>query len=289
MKRFLKEPLLHFLLLGAALFIAYGLISKRGASDAPQTIVVTTGQVEHLATAFAKTWQRPPSETDLEGLIDDWVREEIATREAKALGLDKDDTMIRRRLRQKLEFIQDDAAEQEPPTEAEMAAYLQAHRDLLGLEQRFSFRQVYLDPQKHGHHLATDASRLAIKLNRAGSTVHVSAEGDPFVLAQTFSQVSGSEVASQFGKDFEVQLAKLSPREWQPVESSFGMHLVSVAERTDADLPVMDEVRATARQELDNARRQAANERNYAQLLKRYTVIIEPVRTAALDKIRAGK
>ena len=107
MKRLLKEPLLHFLLLGAAIFIAYRLVAARqrlggnGRRD--------RRAVEHLAAGFEKTWQRPPTDEELKGLIDDWVREEIATREALALGLDKDDTVIRRRLRQKLEFVSDDA------------------------------------------------------------------------------------------------------------------------------------------------------------------------------------
>ena len=96
MKRILKEPLFHFLLLGAGLFVAYGLISRPGSNSAPGKIVVTVGHVEHLAAGFAKTWQRPPSDAELKGLVDDWVREEIATREAIAMGMDKDDTIIRR-------------------------------------------------------------------------------------------------------------------------------------------------------------------------------------------------
>lgn len=127
--RLLKEPLLHFLVLGAALFVVYGLTSKSGDGSAPEKIVVTAGQVESLSAGFAKTWLRPPTGPELKELIDDWVREEIATREAMSLGLDKGDAVIRRRLRQKLEFASDDMAALAEPTDAELSAYLQAHAE----------------------------------------------------------------------------------------------------------------------------------------------------------------
>ena len=98
----LKEPLLHFLLLGAGLFIAYGMTQKTGSNSEPGKIVVTQRQVENLVAVFAKTWQRPPTPEELAGLVRDRVREEVYCREAMALGLDEDDTIIRRRLRQKM-------------------------------------------------------------------------------------------------------------------------------------------------------------------------------------------
>src|SRR4051794_964027 len=107
MKRILKEPLLHFLLLGAAIFAAHGLVSKR-SRDQPGRILITQGQVAAMAVGFTRTWQRPPNREELEGLIRDRVQEEVYCREAMALGLDKDDTIIHRRLRQKIEFVTDD-------------------------------------------------------------------------------------------------------------------------------------------------------------------------------------
>ncbi len=211
MKRILKEPLLHFLLLGAGLFLAYGLMSKPGSS-APGKIVVTAGQIEHLAAGFAKTWQRPPTEAELKGLIDDWVREEIATREAMALGLDKDDTVIRRRLRQKLEFVSDDIAAQTEPTDADLNAYLQAHPESFRVEPRFTFSQVYLNPDKHGEHLARDAARLLAQLKQAGGKADISALGDSLLLEQTFQAVPASEVAKQFGEEFAAGLARAFAR-----------------------------------------------------------------------------
>lgn len=276
MKRILKEPLVHFLLLGAGLFIAYGMMSKSGLSGAPGKIIVTVGQVEHLAAGFAKTWQRPPADAELKGLVDDWVREEIATREAIALGLDKDDTVIRRRLRQKLEFVSDDIAAQTEPTDADLNAYLQAHSESFGVEPRFTFSQVYLDPAKRGDNLARDMANLLAQLQQAGGKADSSALSDSFLLEHTFSSTPTSEVAKQFGEQFAAALASLTPGQWQgPVESGYGVHLVLVSERTEGRKPELADVRDVVRREWANAMRLEGNEKFYAELLKRYTVTIE--------------
>ena len=277
MKRILKEPLLHFLLLGVAIFVAYGFVSNStGGRSEPGKIVITQGQIEHLATAFARTWQRSPSAEELEGLVRDRVREEIYCREAMALGLDKDDTIIRRRLRQKMEFVYDDIATQVEPTEAELNAYLQAHRGAFRLEPRFTFRQVYLNPEKHGENVSRDAAQLLAQLKPAGEESDASALGDSFLLERTFAAVPGSEVAKQFGEKFAAELAKLPPGQWQgPIESGYGVHLVLVSERTEGRLPMLAEVRGAVRREWDKSRRLEMNEKFYQELLKRYTVTIE--------------
>src|SRR5512137_1395077 len=128
MKSVLREPLLHFLAIGAALFL-YFHWSGGGTGPTSSRIVLTAGQIEHLAAGFAKTWQRPPTEVELKGMLDDWVREEIAVREAMAAGLDRDDTVIRRRLRQKLEFVVEDVVAAAPPAEQELQAWLAGHPD----------------------------------------------------------------------------------------------------------------------------------------------------------------
>jgi hypothetical protein len=276
MKRILKEPLLHFLVLGVGIFIAYSLMSRPGSSDAPRKIVVTMGQVEHLAAGFARTWQRPPTNAELKGLIDDWVREEIATREAMALGLDKDDTVIRRRLRQKLEFVSDDIAAQTEPTDADLNAYLQVHPELFRVEPRFTFSQVYLDPAKHGDNLAREAANLLEQLNQAGGKADSSALGDSFLLEHTFQSAPTREVAKQFGEEFAAKLATLATGQWQgPIESGYGVHLVLVSQRTEGRLPALADARDIVRREWDNARRLEGNEMFYRELLKRYTVTIE--------------
>jgi hypothetical protein len=275
MKQILKEPLLHFLLLGAAVFLVYGLVSKRSNAE-PGKIVVTKGQVEHLATGFAKTWQRSPTDAELKGLIDDWVREEIATREAIALGLDKDDTVIRRRLRQKLDFVSDGIATQTEPTDADLNAYLKSHPEAFRIEPKFTFSQVYFDPVKHGDNLARDTAQALAQLKQAGGKTDISALGDSFLLERTFQSTSSKEIAKQFGEQFTAELGKLTPGQWQgPIESGYGVHLVLVSERAQGSMPALADVRDVVVREWANARRLEGNERFYQELLKRYTVTIE--------------
>ena len=134
-----------------------------------------------------QTRQREPNREEWEGLIRERVREEVYYREALALGLDKDDLIIRRRLQQKMEFVSDDVAAQAQPTDAELSAYLQAHPDSFRVEQRFTFRQVFLNPDKHGKNLARDAAQLLAQLNQEGGKADISTLGDPIMLDHAVS------------------------------------------------------------------------------------------------------
>jgi hypothetical protein len=289
MKRLLKEPLAHFLVLGALLFAGYGVLNRNG-EPAPGRIVVTQGKIENLRASFSRVWQRPPSAAELDGLIQDNIREEVFVREALALSLDRDDTIIRRRLRQKMEFISDDIAAQAQPTDAELDAYLTAHPDPFRVEPRFTFQQVYLNPEKHGANLARDAAQLLAQLNQAGARADASALGDPFLLEHQFAAVPASEVAKQFGENFTAKLGGISPGQWQgPVESGYGVHLVLVSERTEGRLPALADVRDAVRREWESSRRKEANEKCYQDLLKRYTVTIEQPAAEAAKKIAATK
>jgi hypothetical protein len=237
---------------------------------------VTQGQIENLVSGFAKAWQRPPTSEELAGLVRDLVREEVYCREAIALGLDKDDTVIRRRLRQKMEFISDDIAAMPEPTDADLNAYLQAHTDRFRAEQTFTFSQVYLDPEKHGENLARDISALLLRLNRTGGQAQVSALGDSLLMERSFTAAPASEIAKQFGEKFAAKLGQLSPGKWEgPVESGYGAHLVFVSERTEGRVPELAEVRDDVRREWANAKRLELNEKFYQELFKRYSVTIE--------------
>ena len=281
MNRILREPLLHFVLLGAAIFAAYSLVSRRGGSE-PGNIVISAGQIAAIELGFTRTWHRPPTRDELEGLIRDRVREEVYYREAMALGLDQDDTIIRRRLRQKLEFLTDDVVAEAQPTDAELNAYLAAHPDTFRVQRDFTFSHVFLNPDKHGEELARDAAALLAQLNQAGDKADVSAFGDPFLLGYTFAAVPGTEIAAQFGEPFAARVGQLAPGQWQgPIESGYGVHLVFVRDRTEGRVPRLDEVRDAVAREWDNARRLAANDTLYDEMLKRYAVTIEAPRVTA--------
>ncbi len=274
--KLLREPLLHFLLLGAIIFAIYGLVSKHTASK-PGEIVVTQGKVENLVTGFTRTWQRPPSQEELQGLIRDYVREEVAYREALAMGLDRDDTIIRRRLRQKWEFLSDNLATQAEPTDADLQTFLQSHPDTFKTETTFTFRHVYLNPQAHGANLPRDAARLLTQLGHAADTADLNALGDPFILEHQFEKVPVTEIKKMFGEQFASGLGAMKTGQWQgPVQSGYGEHLVFVNARTDGHLPALAEIRTEVQRELANAKRFESEEKLYQALLKRYTIRIEP-------------
>jgi hypothetical protein len=264
----------HFLLLGAALFVVFSLVS---GDDRPRDdeIIVSAGKIEHLAVLFERTWQRPPTRQELEGLVEDHVREEAGYREGLAIGLDQDDTIIRRRIRQKLDFIAEDLASQVEPTEAQLAAYLAAHPDDFRVDCRLSFRHVYLNPETRGDALDADARELLLTLN-GDATVDASTVGDRILLEHGYAAVSTREITGLFGDAFATAIEGLAPGAWHgPIASGYGVHLVRVDARTEGRLPELAEVRDAVRREWNNARRKELTDAFYREMLERYTVIIE--------------
>jgi hypothetical protein len=162
----LRQPLNDSLLLGEPPFLFFEWRGSGGPTSS--RIAITPGLVEHLASGFGRTWQRPPTDAELKGLIDDYVKEEIATREAVAMGLDRDDTIIRRRLRQKLEFLVEDAASSAPPTDAQLEAWLEKHPQSFRAEPQLAFRQVYVSPERRGASATKDAEKLLARLRAKG-------------------------------------------------------------------------------------------------------------------------
>ena len=289
MKKILREPLLHFLLLGAAIFAAYGLVSKPSSGE-PGKIVISRRQIAAMAEGFTRTWRRPPTPVEIEGLIRDQVQEEVYCREAMALGLDKEDTIIRRRLRQKMEFVSDDVAALAEPTDDELSAFLKSHVDTFRVQRQFTFSHVYLNPERHGENLARDTAQLLARLQQAGDKADISELGDSFLLEHKFQSLPASEIVKQFGEKFAAKLGELSPGQWHgPVESGYGVHLVWINERTEGRLPALAEVRDAVRREWGTARRLESNEKFYQELLKRYTVTIERAEPLAAKTVAAIK
>jgi hypothetical protein len=270
MKRLLAEPLLHFLALGGALFLAFGVLAGRDGAPRGDAIVVPAGKVEQMSAIFARTWQRPPTAAELDGLIDDWVREEAAVREALRLGLDRDDTVIRRRLRQKFEFMVEDVAAIVEPTEADLSAYLEANADDLRVDARLSFRQILLSEADGAE------GEALLALLRDDLAADASALGAPTMLEHAHAAVTERDIAAVFGPRFAGAVADLTPGVWAgPIESGYGQHLVIVDRRDGGRVPGLDEVRERVRRDWEAARREAALEALYEELVGRYEVIIE--------------
>jgi hypothetical protein len=272
-KRIAREPLVHFLAIGAALFLFF---AWRGGGAASDRIVVTPGTIEHLVAGFTRTWQRPPSPAELDGLVQEFVREELATREAIAMGLDADDTIIRRRLRQKLEFLIEDAAAAAPPTEEELARYLAEHEERYRIDPQVTLRQVYVSRDRRGAATEVDAERLLEELRALGPDAALEEKGDALMVPQELDLATRSDVARLFGDAFAAAVFELEPGRWNgPIESGYGPHLVFVSRFQEGSLPPLDAVRQQVERDLLETRRRGQLDAMYAELLEKYTVVVE--------------
>jgi len=278
MRRILGEPLLQFAVLGVLLFVLFRMLGDP-RNTAPQRVVVTTGQIERLAETWRRTWQRPPTRAELDGLVEDYVREEILYREALALGLDRDDTIVRRRLRQKMEFLSEDLGTPEPASDAELQSFLETHPERFRVEARLSFRQVFLSSERRGEaNSVQEAARLLVALQDDPAGADADAAGDPLPLRAELSDATESEVERTFGSRFAVALRDVAPGRWQgPIASAYGLHLVFVRARTPAREPMLEEVRERVQSEWLVQRRREANESVYRRFRERYEVVIEEV------------
>ena len=274
-KNLWREPLVHFLLIGFALFLFYDLTRESG-SEAPNRIVVNSGQVEQLAANFKRTWMRPPTEDELTALVENRVREEVFYREALAMGLDQNDPLVRRRMRMKLEFILEDLSTQDV-TDEELTAFLQKHPDKFRSEAQVSFQQVFLNPDKRKD-LANDAKKLLASLNGGVAPETV---GDPTLVPADYSLAAQSEIARSFGERFAQDAIKLTPGDWTgPVYSAYGGHLLKVSERVEESQPKLADIRALVEREYLVQQRKEQKDLAYQQLREGYEVTIEPLKSA---------
>jgi hypothetical protein len=286
MRRLLREPLLHFVALGALLFGAYGWLND-DAFAAPDEIVVDAGRVASLTAQYERLWNRAPTADELDGLIQAFVQEEILYREGLARGLDRDDPIVRRRLGQKMAFLAGDATPP-APTDAELQAWLDAHAADYAIEPRFSLRQVYFDPARRGAALDADLARAKATLTSGRSdAVRL---GDVTMLPATLAHARVGEVEAVFGAEFVQAVAAVTVGGWVgPVRSSYGMHLVRIDAREDARTPALAEVRAAVERDWLRDRSEQAEKAFYQTLRARYTIRIQPDAGTSADAQVASK
>jgi hypothetical protein len=273
--KLLREPLLHFVLAGALLFAAYAGLNHgaSAAGEADRTIRITDREVTWLTDTSARAWQRPPNENELQGLIAEYLREELLAREARALELDRDDTVVRRRLAQKMNFILEDTARLAAPTDADLRARFDANQARFRTATRSSFRQVYFSSGKRGDRTLADARRALERLTRAGGGVDPAALGDASLLPATLADADPQAIGSQFGAGFAQAVARLKPGAWAgPIESEFGLHLVQVTARDGGRPRAFEEVRAELVDEWRREKDAEAKNAYFAALLEKYDV-----------------
>lgn len=280
MNRVLGEPLVHFLGLSLVIIALYWAIGPR-QEGTDTTIVVSPNRVEQLAAIFTKTWQRPPTSQELKSLVDDFVKEEIYVREAQKLGLDLDDTVIRRRLRLKMEFLSDSEAELTPPTDAELQSYLEANADMFAELPRYSFDQVYLSSESRGPSAEADARKLLDALN-GPNPPDTQTIGDATLLPASLEDADQVSTARSFGDEFAGALRSLPVGVWSgPVVSTYGLHVVRLRARTDGKAPSLDRVRDEVLREWTHARKKEIEEKRMKDLLARYSVQVPVPDSAA--------
>jgi len=282
----LREPLVHFVALGLALFGARALLTAGDGSEADRRIQVTATEVQWLASTWESRWQRPPTEDELRGLVDAYIREEVLYREALDVGLDRDDQVIRRRLVQKLEFITEDLASQVQPSEATLQGFFRDSIDRYRLPERRSFEHVYFNPDRRGGRLDADVSQVLAELRAQPVALARAVErGDRFMLPHEYRRLSPDEVARNFGSRFADALFALESGEWQgPLVSGYGLHLVRVTEVEEGRVPALAEVRDDVLLDYATAVRKQASEALYEGLRAQYEIEIDEqaIRSRAL-------
>jgi peptidyl-prolyl cis-trans isomerase C len=290
MKKLFREPLLHFLLIGAMLFGLHALLQPRKPEEVPSArrIVISQGDLERLRLTWQMQWQRPPTAEEWQGLVEAHIREEVLYREALALGLDRNDTIVRRRLAQKFEFLTQDLAASRPPTDAELASFFEQHRERYRVATRLSFSHVYFNPDRRGPAVERDVQEALARL--LAGTAHEAAElGDPFLLDHELWRRTTGEVEQMFGRAFAEAVVNVVPGTWQgPIASGYGWHLVRVDERAAARLPDLAEVQNQVQRDWADAQRRMANEEVFARVRSRYEVVIQEPATAPPELANAA-
>ena len=235
--RFYRDPLLHFAVAGALLFTGYTLIN-RNETDTPSTdpVHIGEGEVRWLKETFANQWQRTPTGDELRGLVAGFLEEELLAREAKTLGLDQNDTIVRRRLAQKLAFLVDDTSRVAEPSDEELRQFYNKNAERFRVEPRLSFTQIFFNPERR-QHAETDAKAALVLISTAGGDDRAATMGDPTLLETEFHDVDAQTISNLFGADFARTVFLLKPGSWAgPVKSGYGVHLVQITDLRPATL-----------------------------------------------------
>ncbi len=282
--RFVRDPLFVFLAIGIAVFaldrVAGGVLDAEGRS-----IVVTRAQVIRLADLWSAQIGRLPTAAELDSLVEDHIREEILVREAARMGLEQDDTIVRRRLAQKMSFLIEDTVVTDAVSDTDLEAYFQEHAERYGEPRRYTLRHVYVSPDRRGsdEEAMSAATEILERLRAEGDDAAPENTlwrrlGDPFMLRREYGRRTAEDLAELFGGAFVDALDALPLGEWAgPVESAYGYHVVRLSTRTEAQPAVFEDVRRRVLDDAQRDARDAANRVAHERLRERYRVEIEEI------------
>ena len=231
---------MHFVLAGVLIFLVYSLLEPD--SGRAELIIVDKATIERLKAGWSRRMNRAPTPGELDGLLADYLFEELFYREAVSLGLEQDDTIIRRRLVQKMELLAESASQQVQPTEAELLEWYEAHPELYRSDPRLGFKHIYFSHDRRDNSAEKDASALLSRLAGFDDNAGQPGQGDGFMLPHEFTDIGRSQLGRLFGEDFAATLFTLEPGSWQgPVRSGYGYHLVYLFHLKDAEpIPFAD-------------------------------------------------
>jgi parvulin-like peptidyl-prolyl isomerase len=288
MRRLLREPLLHFLVLGALLFAIYEHVNRgRGGVEPSKQIQLTLDDLNQLLAVFQSQWRREPTPEEFERLVESKVREEILYREALAMGLDKDDTIVKRRMAQKMQFLAEDVATAREPTPAELESWYASNAEAFALPERISFRHLYFSPDTRGERAREDAAKALSKLAAESEDSKLAASlADPFMFQDYYRDRAPDYLGKEFGPQFAQAVGKLAPGSWQgPIESGFGWHLVFVDTVVPGRVPAFEEVEPDVKTAWLAEQKAQAWRKAYDEMRANYTVLLpaapaEPVAKA---------
>jgi hypothetical protein len=274
--RIWNEPLLHFLAAGVVLFAVHTWMNPQGATaNSDQEIHVRSGDVAWLVRSWSAQWGRDPTPEELQELVADYVNEQLLAREAKSLGLEDGDVVIRRRLAQKLIFLIEDTSRRAEPSEEELQRFYRTHSDRFRDDGRISFSQIYFNPGRRAD--ARWDAVDALKRLAAGPPLLPEDLGDRLMLDTEFHDVTERAISAAFGHDFAQAVFSVEAGGWRgPLDSGYGVHLVRVSARHAPELRPFPEVRELVVEQWRGEQEKAAKERYLAELRKKYGVVIDP-------------
>lgn len=279
--KLLREPLVQFLVLGMLIYAAYGLLGEPDADEQAFTIRVDEARVQSIVSAWQARMQRPPTQQELDGLVNQYIRDEILYREAKAMGLGEDDPITRRRMAQKLEFLTRDVARLKEPELGEVESFFAANVERYRSPALITFSHVFFDPDKRADTVLSDAEQMLAELQQLGEPPEESQErGDRLMLQSYYPQKTELEIRKQLGSGFAESVFNLEAGRWHgPVLSGYGVHLVYVYERLEAADPEFAEVRERVYADWQAEQQDTLNEEYYESLKNRYTIVIDAAET----------
>ncbi len=277
MKKLLREPLVHFLLIGTVIFAAYVFLqpARDDALNSTQ-IRLSAGEITQQIMLFESQWNRAPTTEELAHLMENRVQEEVLYREGVILGLDKDDTIVKRRIAQKMQFLAEDVAAAREPTPDELRDWYQRHSDQFAMPARYSFRHLYFSPDYRGANAREDGARaLAKLLGQPEDTKLAQTLADRFMFQDYYRDRATEFLGKEFGPKFAEAIARLAPGSWQgPVESGFGWHLVFVDTVIPGRVPDFDEVAGDVKIAWLSEQKALAWAEAYKKMRARYTVLL---------------